>query len=86
MVDLDAGVDDVGACSSTCTVIVDIRCTTSGARRDAAQAPRDATLCHIPVEGDDGVLLNVFHLVMVSTGRVQPAAEKGAYDLPRAGS
>ncbi len=67
MVDVDAGVNDVGAGSRASARVVDVRGLVGGAVRDAGETPGDVLLGDDVVDGEDGVLLDVFDLTVSDT-------------------
>ena len=59
---VDARVDDVGAGALAGAVVVDVLGGSGGAVGDTAEAPGDVRLGDDVVDGEDGVLFNVFDL------------------------
>lgn len=62
MVGIDAGVYDIGARPGARTVIIDVLVACCCSLRDTSNSPSSILLRHVSIDGDDGVLLDVFNL------------------------
>ncbi len=82
VVDVDARVNDVGAGALAGALVVDVRGFARCAVRDAGQAPGDVSLRDEAIDGDDGVLLNVFNLVGQLEHTIRGKKRRGM-DRPR---
>lgn len=67
VVDINAGIDNVGASTLTSAVIVGVSLATRPVTRDAGKTPRSIVLLGGGLDGDDSVLLDVLNLVLLAS-------------------
>ena len=67
MVDINAGINNIGAGTLTSAIVVSVGLTTGLVARDAGKTPRSIVLLSSSLDGDDSVLLNVLDLFLLAS-------------------